>query len=70
VHGNQRDNLDGFAGAGGLLDENMLAGAADVRYQADLVATQLLHGGFHPGIPTILRKVDKNLPSMISIMPR
>ena len=41
MHGHECHNLDGLAGASGLFDKNVFAGAADVRDQADLVGAEV-----------------------------
>jgi hypothetical protein len=50
VHGDERDDLDRFAGARGLLHKDVFGSAADVGYEANLVRTELFGGGFHLGI--------------------
>jgi hypothetical protein len=44
VHGRQRHDLEGFARAGRLFDQNVAFGPADVGDQTDLVIAQLLGG--------------------------
>ena len=50
VHGNQGHDLYGLARAGGLFDQNVLCGPANVGDQSHLIGSQLFGGGIHGGI--------------------
>ena len=49
VHGHQGDDLHGLARAGGLFDQDVFGGPADIGHQSHLVRPQFLGGWFHAG---------------------